>query len=157
MKPAERTVCPSPPSITSYYQWIRDRNYLINLWRLLEDLAALGHPVPSGLILPEDFPPLPQYLPRALSPEDELRLHPDRARSRIDLWQSSGKPGGETLIRAPLFLGRRSSSGRKGFQKGSHGGGRVYNRGRRGSQSGNPGLTAEAGFLIRSSGKGVAP
>src|SRR5260370_760310 len=34
----------------------------------------------------------------------------------------------------------RSSSGWKRFQKSSHGGGWVYNRGQPGSQNGNPGL-----------------
>jgi hypothetical protein len=35
---------------------------------------ADDHPEQCDLILPEDSPPLPQYLPRALSPEDDPLL-----------------------------------------------------------------------------------
>src|SRR5690349_13566402 len=48
--------------------------HLLNLRRLLLDLAYDGHALQPGLILPEDFPPLPKYLPRALSPEEDQRL-----------------------------------------------------------------------------------
>jgi site-specific recombinase XerD len=48
--------------------------YLLNLRRLLNGLASPCHSFPSELIVPEDFPPRPRYLPRALSPEDDHRL-----------------------------------------------------------------------------------
>lgn len=47
---------------------------LIRLRRLLDDLAADGHDLQPDLIRREDFPPRPQYLPRPLSPEDDLLL-----------------------------------------------------------------------------------
>jgi site-specific recombinase XerD len=48
-------------------------DYLLLLRRLLDDLAANGHPVQPDLIRPEDFPPQPRYLPRPLSlQEDQL-------------------------------------------------------------------------------------
>ena len=43
-----------------------------------------GHPLPPGLILTEDLPPRPQYLPRALSLEDDQRLQQE-LRCRNDL------------------------------------------------------------------------
>jgi site-specific recombinase XerD len=57
------------------------RKYLIDLRRLLNELASLGHPVQSGLIVPQDFPPLPHYLPRALSPDDDQRLQQELRRT----------------------------------------------------------------------------
>ncbi len=57
------------------------QHYLLNLRRLLHDLAAAGHPLQPGLILNEDFPRLPQYLPRALSPEDDSRLQQELRRT----------------------------------------------------------------------------
>jgi site-specific recombinase XerD len=47
---------------------------LIQLRRLLQDLADNGHPLQPNLIRREDFPALPRYLPRPLSPEDDQRL-----------------------------------------------------------------------------------
>jgi site-specific recombinase XerD len=47
--------------------------YLIRLRRLFHDLADNGHSLPD-LIRREDFPPPAQYLPKPLSPEDDLRL-----------------------------------------------------------------------------------
>lgn len=58
-------------------------NYLISLRRLLDDLAAGGHAA-AHLIAPTDFPPLPRYLPRALSPQDDLLLQAE-LRRRDDL------------------------------------------------------------------------
>lgn len=49
-------------------------SYLLLLRRLLEEVAAAGYPVAEQLIRREDFPPLPVYLPRALSLEDDRRL-----------------------------------------------------------------------------------
>lgn len=56
------------------------QKYLFALRRLLEDLASRGHDIQTGLILREDFPPLPHYLPRALSPEDDQRLQQELRR-----------------------------------------------------------------------------
>ena len=54
---------------------------LLCLRRLLEDLAAQGHPIQSGLIIREDFPVRPEYLPRPLSPEDDQRLQKELRRT----------------------------------------------------------------------------
>ena len=51
------------------------------LRRLLDDLALQGHPLQPGLILREDFPARPEYLPRALSPEDDRRLQEELRRA----------------------------------------------------------------------------
>jgi site-specific recombinase XerD len=48
--------------------------YLIRLRRLFHDLADNGHALPPDLIRREDFPPPDHYLPKPLSPEDDLRL-----------------------------------------------------------------------------------
>jgi site-specific recombinase XerD len=48
--------------------------YLVILRHLFNDLADNGHPLQPELIRREDFPPLPHYLPRALSPADDQRL-----------------------------------------------------------------------------------
>jgi len=50
------------------------RLYLIKLRRLFHDLADNGHALPPDLIRREDFPPTDHYLPKPLSPEDDLRL-----------------------------------------------------------------------------------
>jgi site-specific recombinase XerD len=55
--------------------------YLLHVRRLLVDLAYAGHPLQPGLILPMDFPPQPQYLPRALSPEDDRQLQQELSRT----------------------------------------------------------------------------
>ena len=64
-----------PPLSTSTRQ-----KYLLDLRRLLHDLASEGHPLPPGLILPEDIPSRPRYLPRALSPEEDQRLQQELRR-----------------------------------------------------------------------------
>lgn len=48
--------------------------YLALLRRMLQDLAANGHPLPPDLIRREDFPPHDHYLPRPLSIEEDQRL-----------------------------------------------------------------------------------
>ena len=65
-----RWLCELRPPIGNHTREQR----LLCLRRLLDDLAAQGHPVRPGLILREDFPMRPQYLPRALSPEDDRLL-----------------------------------------------------------------------------------
>jgi site-specific recombinase XerD len=59
-------------------------DYLLGLRRLLDDLAANGHSIQPDLIRREDFPPLPQYLPRPLPPPDD-RLLRDELRRTDDL------------------------------------------------------------------------
>jgi len=54
---------------------------LLCLRRLLDDLAAQGHPIQPGLIIREDFPVRPEYLPRPLSPEDDQRLQKELRRT----------------------------------------------------------------------------
>jgi site-specific recombinase XerD len=57
------------------------QDYLLHLRRLLVDLACTGHPLQPGLILTADFPPVPEYLPRALSPEDDRQLQLELSRT----------------------------------------------------------------------------
>jgi integrase len=64
------------------------QTYLLQLRRLLDDLACAGYPLQPGLILTEDLPPRPQYLPRALSWEDDQRLQQE-LRRRNDLLSSA--------------------------------------------------------------------
>jgi site-specific recombinase XerD len=65
-----RCLCEQTPPLSNHTRQI----YLLSLRRLLLDFAYAGYPLQPGLILPEDFPPLPQYLPRALSSEEDQRL-----------------------------------------------------------------------------------
>jgi site-specific recombinase XerD len=51
------------------------------LRRLLDDLASQGHPLQPGLIIREDFPVRPEYLPRPLSPEDDHLLQEELRRT----------------------------------------------------------------------------
>jgi len=60
------------------------QDHLLNLRRLFHDLASAGHPLQPDLILTEDLPPRPQYLPRALSPEQDQRIQQELCR-RNDL------------------------------------------------------------------------
>jgi site-specific recombinase XerD len=62
-------------------------SHLLLLRRLLDELAAAGHPVADRLIRREDFPPLPVYLPRALSCEDDQRLQ--QQLRRTSGWEAS--------------------------------------------------------------------
>jgi len=72
------------PHLLGWFRCLCDQNpplsnktrvmYLLCLRRLLQDFAYNGHSVQPGLIVSEDFPPQPQYLPRALSPEEDQRL-----------------------------------------------------------------------------------
>jgi site-specific recombinase XerD len=75
-----RSLCEQHPPLSNATR----QGYLLNLGRLLKDLAYQGHPLQPELILPEDFPPRPRYLPRALSPEDDQRLQKE-LRHRDDL------------------------------------------------------------------------
>lgn len=73
------------PHLLGWLRWLCEQNpplcngsrrhYLLCLHRLFHDLAENGHPVQPRLILPEDLPPRPRYLPRPLSPLDDQLLH----------------------------------------------------------------------------------
>src|SRR6266849_9972240 len=65
-----RRLCEQDPPLSN----VTRRRYLLDLRRLLVDLAFAGHPLQPNLILTEDFPPRPEYIPRALSPEDDRQL-----------------------------------------------------------------------------------
>jgi site-specific recombinase XerD len=65
-----RSLAEQQPPLSPKSRW----SYLLLLRRLLEDLLAAGHPLADHLIRREDFPPLPVYLPRPLSHEDDQRL-----------------------------------------------------------------------------------
>jgi site-specific recombinase XerD len=65
-----RWLCELRPPVANHTREQR----LLCLRRLLDDLAFQGHPIQPGLILREDFPVRPQYLPRPLSPEDDRLL-----------------------------------------------------------------------------------
>jgi site-specific recombinase XerD len=72
-----RSLCQQQPPLSN-----RSRiNLLLCLRRLLEDLAANGHPVAPDLIRREDFPPPPHYLPRPLSPQDDQLLQQELRRT----------------------------------------------------------------------------
>jgi hypothetical protein len=85
-----RTACPPvrrlaqlrrDPHLPGWFGWMCEQtpplcnkirgDYLLGLRRLLDDLAALGHPIQPGLLRREDFPPRPQYLPSPLPPPDD--------------------------------------------------------------------------------------
>jgi site-specific recombinase XerD len=72
-----RWLCELRPPVGNHTRHQR----LLCLRRLLNDLAFQGHPVQPGLILPEDFPVRPQYLPRPMSPEDDRRLQEELRRA----------------------------------------------------------------------------
>jgi len=72
------------PHMLGWLRWLCEQDpplykstrtdHLICLRRLLDDLTIQGHPVQPGLIIGADFPPRQEYLPRALSPEDDHLL-----------------------------------------------------------------------------------
>src|SRR5260370_455799 len=72
-----RRLCEHDPPLSN----VTRRRYLLALRRLLVDLAFAGHPLQPNLILTEDFPPRPEYLPRALSPEDDRQLQQELSRT----------------------------------------------------------------------------
>jgi len=65
-----RSLCEEQPPLSPATRSL----LLLCLRRLLEDLATDGHGLADGLIRREDFPPLPRYLPRPLSPPDDQQL-----------------------------------------------------------------------------------
>jgi site-specific recombinase XerD len=72
-----RRLCQQDPPLSN----VTRHRYLLELRRLLVDLACAGHLLQPGLILTEDFPPRPEYLPRALSPEDDRQLQQELSRT----------------------------------------------------------------------------
>jgi site-specific recombinase XerD len=65
-----RFLCQHDPPLCNLVRQAR----LVQLRRLLRDLADLGHSLPPDLIRRQDFPPRNQYLPRPLSLEEDQRL-----------------------------------------------------------------------------------
>jgi len=78
-----RSLAEQQPPLSPKSRW----SHLLLLRRLLEEVAAAGHALADHLIRREDFPPLPVYLPRALSLEDDRRLQ-DQLR-RTGGWEAS--------------------------------------------------------------------
>ena len=72
-----RCLCAHPPPLSNPTRTV----YLHCLRRLLDDLAANGHPLPPDLIRRDDFPPQAHYLPRPLPPEDDQRLQQELRRT----------------------------------------------------------------------------
>ena len=97
-----RRLCQQEPSLSNSTR----QAYLLQLRRLFDDLACAGHPLQPGLILTEDLPPRPQYLPRALSLEDdqrllqELRRHDDLLSNALLLTRATGLRIGECIALA---------------------------------------------------------
>lgn len=65
-----RSLAEQQPPLSPRSRW----SHLLLLRRLLDELAAAGHPVAGQLIRRGDFPPVPVYLPRALPVDDDWRL-----------------------------------------------------------------------------------
>jgi site-specific recombinase XerD len=94
-----RSLCEQQPRLGNATRF----RHLLYLRRLLDDLAANGHALPSDLIRREDFPPKPHCLPRALSLREdqllqqELRRRDDLAANALLLTRASGIRIGECL------------------------------------------------------------
>ena len=56
------------------------QQYMLCLRRLFDDLAHDGSSLRPRLILSDDFPPQPKYLPKPLSPEEDQRLQQELRR-----------------------------------------------------------------------------
>jgi len=78
-----RSLAEQQPPLSPKSRW----GHLLLLRRLLDEVAAAGHPVAEQLIRREDFPPVPVYLPRPLSIDDDRCLLEQLRRS--DAWQDS--------------------------------------------------------------------
>ena len=72
-----RCLCEQDPPLCNQTR----RQHLIHIRRLLEDLAAHGHPVQPGLIRSEDLPPRDRWLPKPLPLEDDQRLQQELRRT----------------------------------------------------------------------------
>ncbi|MBM3746493.1 MAG: hypothetical protein FJW34_11905 [Acidobacteria bacterium] len=79
------------PHLLGWFRWLREQDpplcnttrtgHMLNLRRLLDDLAAQGHPIRPGLIRLEDFPPQTHYLPRPLNPDEDQKLQEELRRT----------------------------------------------------------------------------
>lgn len=78
-----RSLAEQQPPLSPKSRW----SHLLLLRRLLDELAAAGFPIADQLIRREDFPPLPVYLPRALSLDDDRRLQEQLRRT--EGWEAS--------------------------------------------------------------------
>jgi site-specific recombinase XerD len=101
------------PHLIGWFRWLCEQqpplsnqtriHYLVRLRRLLDDLAANGHPLQKDLIRREDFPPRPHYLPKPLpAPDDqllqqELRRTDDLAANALLLTRATGIRIGECI------------------------------------------------------------
>jgi len=101
------------PHLLGWFRWLCAQqpplcnqthiDYLVRLRRLLDDLAANGHPLPPDLIRREDFPPRPHYLPKPLPPPDdqllqqELRRTDDLPANALLLTRATGIRIGECI------------------------------------------------------------
>src|SRR5260370_7141436 len=65
-----RSLCDQDPPLCTACRL----HYLVQLRRLLRDLADNGHPLQPNLIRREDFPPPTRYLPRSFSPQQHQHL-----------------------------------------------------------------------------------
>ena len=98
-----RWLCAQQPPLSNQTR----TDYLHRLRRLLDDLAANGHPLPPDLIRREDFPPRPHCLPKPLPPRDdqllqqELRRTDDLPANALLLTRATGIRIGE-CIHLPL-------------------------------------------------------
>ena len=101
------------PHLLGWFRWLCAQqpplcnqtrtDYLVRLRRLLDDLAANGHPLQPDLIRREDFPPRPHYLPKPLPPLDdqllqqELRRTDDLPANALLLTRATGIRIGECI------------------------------------------------------------
>jgi site-specific recombinase XerD len=79
------------PHVLGWFRWLCQQDpplcnvtrqgHLLRLRRLLDDLAANGHPIQPDLIRREDFPPQTHYLPRPLNPDEDQRLQEELRRT----------------------------------------------------------------------------
>ena len=72
-----RCLCAQQPPLCNQTR----TDYLVRLRRLLDDLAANGHPLQPDLIRRQDFPPRPHYLPKPLPPPDHQLLQQELRRT----------------------------------------------------------------------------
>ena len=101
------------PHLLGWFRWLSEQQpplrnstricHLIRLRRLLDELAANGHPLQPDLIRREDFPPEPRYLPRPLSLQEdqllqqELRRIDDLYANALLLIRATGIRRGECI------------------------------------------------------------
>jgi site-specific recombinase XerD len=79
------------------------RQHLVCIRRLFDDLSSNGCALPADLIRRDDFPPLPRYLPRPLSPTDDRLLQQQLSRTEdlphlaLQLMRATGIRVGECI------------------------------------------------------------